>query len=96
MPWNSKGRLTGIKLGQEINREHDLHWKNILGPLGDCIRMGFASNRIALFWLFLNTFLPTMMVRLIHAIGTFCQYFSPISAVRLNTLATYTEVYTVH
>jgi len=73
-----------------------LHWKNIPGPRGDrvTVRMGFASNRTVLFRLFLNTFLPTMGVRLIHAIGTFCPYFSPISGVRfIHTCDLYTGVY---
>ena len=73
-----------------------LYWKNIPGPRGDrvTVRMGFALNRTALFWLFLNTFIPTMGVRLIHAIGAFCQYFTPISGVRLiHACDLYTGVY---
>ena len=86
-----QGRLTGVKLGQQIHREHDFH---NLGARGDRVQMGFASNRTMLFWLILNTFLPTMGVRLIHAIGTFCQYFSPISGVRfIHTCDLYTGVY---
>ena len=71
---------------------HMLYWKNIWGPRGNCVVVGFASNRTALFWLFLNTFLPTMGVR--YTIGTFCQYFSPISGMRLiHACDLYTGVY---
>ena len=73
---------------------HMLYWKNIWGPRGDRVRMGFASYRTALFWLFLKTFLPTLRVRLIHAIEAFSQYSSPILGVRLRDACDlYTGVY---
>ena len=48
-----QGRLTGVKLGQQIHREHDFH---IFGARGDRVQMGFVSNRTMLFWLFLKPF----------------------------------------
>ena len=114
-----QGRLTGVKLGQQINSEHDVHslhcvyngmfkvidrlltfshilyWENIWGPCGDRVRMGFASNRTTLFWLFLNTNYGgasyTCML-----LGLFANIFLQFRGCVLFTHATYTQVYSVH
>ena len=64
------------------------------GPRGDRVKMGFASNRATVFYLFLNTFLPTLGVHLIqkcHAIRAFAIIF-------LSNFggASYTQVRLIH
>ena len=55
-------------------------------PLGDCVIMGFVSNRTALFLSLL--FIPTLGVHHIHAIGAFANIFLQFRGCVLYSRAT--------
>ena len=77
---------------------HILYWKNLWGPRGDTCYNVVPVKLHSVILAFLNIFLTTLGVRLIHAhmlLGLYANILVNFRGCVLYTSATYTQAYTV-